>query len=68
MLNYITRAFKRKPHIEIVKGAMVGLWHWRIVAANGEIQAASEVYDSKSNAQRAARNMKALTGWKVIDA
>jgi uncharacterized protein YegP (UPF0339 family) len=30
------------------------LWHWILVAKNGEVVATSETYYSKSNAKRAA--------------
>jgi len=35
-------------------------WRWRLVAANGEIVAASEAYVSKSNAIRSAERVKVI--------
>jgi uncharacterized protein YegP (UPF0339 family) len=64
MLTCIRRAFARKPHIEVCYARE---WFVRVKAANGEIMLVSETYDSKSNAQRAARNLKGLTGWAVKD-
>lgn len=68
MLSCLRRAFGRKPHLEVVLGPISRAWFVRIKGANGEIMFVSEQYDSKSNAQRAARNLKGLTGWKVRDA
>lgn len=45
---------EKKLHIE-VRGKL--LFHWVLVAGNGEIMASSETYWSKSNAWRAARRL-----------
>lgn len=36
----------------------VELWYWKLVAANGEILCASEIYPSESNAWRGAETAK----------
>lgn len=64
MLTRIIKAAKRPPTIEVVWGPK---WHTRVRARNGEILFSSEVYFSESNAWRAAHNLAALTGWKIVE-
>lgn len=45
-----------------------GNYRWRLKASNGQIVASSgESFDSKSNATRAAENVKANAGGASID-
>jgi uncharacterized protein YegP (UPF0339 family) len=46
-------------HIE-VRGKL--LYHWVLVAGNGEVLATSETYYSKSNAERAAWRLSKAIG------
>jgi uncharacterized protein YegP (UPF0339 family) len=49
--------------IRLKKGLLV--WHYVVVAKNGEIIATSETYFSKSNAKRAAKRLAGAIGVKV---
>jgi uncharacterized protein YegP (UPF0339 family) len=49
-------------HIKI-SGSL--LYHWVLVARNGEVLATSETYFSRSNAIRAARRLSAAIGVAV---
>lgn len=44
-------------HLEVRKGNMSGQFYVRLVGGNGEVMMFSEIYDSKSNAVRAANNI-----------
>jgi uncharacterized protein YegP (UPF0339 family) len=46
-------------HIE-VRGKL--LYHWVLIAGNGEVLATSETYFSKSNAARAAKRLSDAIG------
>jgi hypothetical protein len=50
---------ERNMHIE-VRGKL--LYHWVLVAGNGEVLATSETYYSKSNAERAAWRLSKAIG------
>lgn len=41
-------------------------WRWRLVAANGEIVAASEGYSSEYNAKRSAQRVAEIAGQAVV--
>lgn len=43
--------------VTVVGHQKIGFWHVRIVAGNGEIVMQSEIYDNKSNADRAAKRI-----------
>jgi hypothetical protein len=64
MFNRILKAVtKRPPHIEVRAGLVA--FHVTLVGANGQPIMHSEDYSCESNAYRAARNLAAITGWKV---
>lgn len=46
-----------KPRIEIVPSVVAEQYFVRVVAANGEIVAVTELFATKSNAWRAARRL-----------
>lgn len=56
---------KRQRHFEIFKGKV--RWYWRLRAANGEIEAQSEGYFSKSNARRSAKELAKAMKISVVD-
>lgn len=45
-----------KPHTVTPFHGLDGAWRWHERGANGEITCTSEAFDSKSNAERAARD------------
>ncbi len=48
---------QRKARFEIYRDA-VGLWRFRLKAANGEVVASGEAYHNKKDAKRGARALK----------
>lgn len=45
-----------------------GNWRWRLVAGNGQTVASSgEAFETKSNARRAAENVKASAGSATVE-
>jgi uncharacterized protein YegP (UPF0339 family) len=50
-----------------IESCVDGSYYWRIVSANGEILAHSEMYATKWNARRAAKRIAKLTGMPWYD-
>lgn len=54
----------KRPYINLVRGLSL-LWHYRIIAGNGEVIASSETYFSRSNADRAAEKAARDLGLEI---